>query len=371
MKTHNRIYKSTILSLLLLASPFSLVSKEKQNSWWETGKNVGIAGLIAGGIAGGVGLAIMAADAVSNWINPSNKTILDEGQLCIGQRFIYTDAASHIKIAYHIPHQSLSDCGWICSQLNEMVLYDIGISLWNEGKNLPNYVYNLKKYVQDLHYHYDRLKKRIVQIKHENATDYQTKSDLHNMKILSGDIGLWIDELSALHNYLNHHISYFELAQKEWDLCKEYDKELQCIRQGGYPHDLYANIVYFVRSYYPNELYPSISYIKRLEKHNAQIAYARKQAAYYYTERFSWVDLLIRDLNRIRQLLDSWYRDELVLYEKDRLAREHIHLLKEQARVIEDQARALERSNHIRTQELLLNTYKTPCIDELKITVTI
>src|SRR5271170_5931894 len=125
MKMNNGIFKSTFFSLVLLLSPLASFTYDEPDSWWSTGKSV--ASVIAGGIgaAVGVGLAVLAADAVTGWLHPSNKTIIDEGHKCLERRFGFQDSLMQVKNFHQITGQPLSDFPWIRTELNEQLIYAI------------------------------------------------------------------------------------------------------------------------------------------------------------------------------------------------------------------------------------------------------
>lgn len=311
MQLH-KLVRSIGLISLLVAPSYSL-PKNRDTSSQDVVQALtigGVVGLCVGGI-------LAAADSVGKWLSPSSATLIQDAEKALNQKSEYEPLLYKIRQAYGITNSWLADSSWIENQMNEVVLYEIAHDLWNKGIDTNTFFVRFKHMLSNLSYHKERIGKRINDLSGQRH-DHSVQKELDYMRPLFGSFQEWYVELKAVYSYCDHHRSFFELAQQEWTIYKNYTYEMKAFEQFQYDtYRLPQEMTAIVLSKYSTSSYPSIEYTEKLNLDLKTIKYIRTNAAYNYVERFKWSDHAIARLEQLRIMIDSWYRKELYNRDQD------------------------------------------------------
>ena len=230
--------------------------------------------------------------------------------------------------------QCVSNSGNVPTVALELFLYQISTSLWQKNVSEALYRRELRDAVSLLVDYRHKLIGRICKLETKNTLTYQELAVLQTMRSVVEGIANYLPYLQTFKNLMEAHAPFFELAQIEWNVAKEYSQEISAVETYKYnAYALNAQLDRIVRSKKYSSKYEYISYVNSVESRLSALRKARNACKYMYASRFEWVDALMQNLEYIRAAVDVAYKAQLLQKQRDDIEAERKKLEQERIRL--------------------------------------
>lgn len=269
-----------------------------------------------GGFAGAIGAAVGGIfSAVSSWFEGSTESLISDGQN-LEQRFkrIYFPINEKIGNFFNVDQLAGAPYNWQAVMPNESLLYDIGITLYKQNISWHDFTTAARSFSEKVMCVRNKISDHINKVNDHSGRDLPMQDELKELKKLESSLS-WISaEMNAMYRYLAvTHKGYFKMAQTEWELYREYSREVVALDQSKYNTlQLERDLSAIITDRYSSNRYAFIKYYEDLMANLRAIVQARDAVPYdKYPERCKWTDKLIATLSRLASIVEPWYRYEM------------------------------------------------------------
>ncbi|HZW60953.1 MAG TPA: hypothetical protein VFF04_01895 [Candidatus Babeliales bacterium] len=191
---------------------------------------------------------------------------------------------------------------------------------------------SVRTFVSALNQKLDRLSKSHAKLmKHMRKLDSDT-GVYYQMQRMSEELFAMINRMQSLEQYINHHMSYFKLAEIEQELLNRYASEvhtLQYADNSAVARELRAAVMRYGSMI--GATYAYLDYVDLIGRDKQALDDCLGRMAYNYSSRITACRQLSSYLGRIKQevMADPLYTQSLHDRERDRLEKERIALQKQ------------------------------------------